>query len=69
MVLDLPASAFLKTGEILARYTDLELDFTDAAIVWLADNAKCRAILTVDVRDFTTFRLQKNRRFELLQWF
>jgi predicted nucleic acid-binding protein len=67
-VLDLPVSAYPKVGEILARYADLDPDFTDAAIVWLAEKCGCRAILTVDVRDFSVFRLQKGRRFELLKW-
>ncbi|HKB81948.1 MAG TPA: PIN domain-containing protein [Burkholderiales bacterium] len=68
-VLDLPVSAYPEVGEILARYADLGPDFTDAAIVWLAEKTGCRAILTVDVRDFTVFRLRKGKRFELVKWF
>ncbi len=68
-VLDLPVSAYPEVGAILARYADLEPDFTDAAIVWLAGKTGCRAILTVDVRDFSIFRLGKGKRFELVKWF
>jgi uncharacterized protein len=68
-VLDLPANAYPQVAEILARYADLDPDFTDAAIVWLAERTGCRAILTVDVRDFSAFRLKKGRRFELVKWF
>ena len=68
-VLDLPVYAYPEVGEILARYAGLDPDFTDAAIVWLADNSGCRSILTVDVRDFSVFRLRKGRRFELVEWF
>ena len=68
-VLDLPVSAYPEVGKILARYADLAPDFTDAAVVWLAEKTGCRAILTVDVRDFTAFRLGKGKRFELVKWF
>jgi predicted nucleic acid-binding protein len=68
-VLDLPAYAYPQVGDILVRYADLDPDFTDAAIVWLADRTGCRAVLTVDVRDFSAFRLKKGKRFELVRWF
>jgi len=68
-ILDLPASAYPEVGEILARYAELDPDFTDAAIVWLAEKTGCRAILTVDVRDFSVFRMRKGKRFELVKWF
>ena len=68
-ILDLPVSAYPEVGEILARYAELDPDFTDAAIVWLAEKTGCRAILTVDVRDFSVFRLGKGKRFELVKWF
>ncbi len=68
-VLDLPIYAYPEVGEILARYAQLDPDFTDAAIVWLADNTGCRSILTVDVRDFSVLRPGKGKRFELVKWF
>jgi predicted nucleic acid-binding protein len=68
-VLDLPVSAYPEVAEILARYAQLDPDFADAAIVWLAEKTGCRAILTVDVRDFSVFRPGKGRRFELVKWF
>lgn len=68
-VLDLPEVAYADVGQILARYTALDPDFTDAAIVWLAQECGCRALLTVDVRDFSTLRMARGRRFELVKWF
>lgn len=72
-VLDLPAVAYGDVGAILARYTALDPDFTDAALVWFAQETECRAILTVDVRDFGVFRVGKGtgkgKRFELVKWF
>ena len=68
-VLDLPVAAYPEVGVILARYAGLDPDFTDAAIVWLAKEAGCSAILTVDMRDFGIYRLKRNKRFELVKWF
>jgi len=68
-VLDLPTYAYPDVSEILTRYADLNPDFTDAAMVWFAEDTGCRAILTVDVRDFSVFRLAKGKRFELVKWF
>ena len=68
-VLDLPQTAYADVGQILSRYATLDADFIDAAIVWLAQECGCRAILTVDVRDFSIFRVGKGKRFELVKWF
>jgi predicted nucleic acid-binding protein len=66
---DLPSVAYAEIGAIVARYADLEPDFTDAAIVWLADKTACRAILTADTRDFSIYRLKGGKRFEVVKWF
>jgi predicted nucleic acid-binding protein len=66
---ELPAAAYADIGTIIGRYADLEPDFTDAAIVWLADKTTCRAILTVDTRDFGIYRLRSGKHFEVVKWF
>ena len=68
-VAELPPDAYAGIGPILARYSGLEPDFTDAALVWLADKTGCRSILTVDTRDFGVYRLKGGKRFELVKWF
>jgi uncharacterized protein len=68
-VVDLPVTLYREAGAIIERYAQLEPDFTDAAIVLLAQITDCRAILTVDVRDFSVFRPGKGKRFELVKWF
>ena len=68
-VVELPASAYAGIGIVLGRYAELDPDFTDAAIVWLADHIDCRAILTVDKRDFGIYRLKGGKRFEVVNWF
>ena len=68
-VAELSALAYAEVGAIIARYASLDPDFTDAAIVWLADKLACRAVLTVDTRDFGIYRLKSGKRFEVVKWF
>ena len=68
-VMELPAGAHAEIGAILGRYAQLDPDFTDAAIVWLAGHINCRAILTVDTRDFGIYRIKGGKRFEVVSWF
>ncbi|SEH06124.1 Uncharacterised protein [Candidatus Venteria ishoeyi] len=58
---DLPA-----IRAILEKYSNLEPDFTDAALVALAGKYEITKILTVDQRDFSVYRLPKGRQFERL---
>jgi uncharacterized protein len=67
-VLDIPGSRFAEIGAIINRYQDIDPDFADCALVWLASELDCRRILTLDVRDFTVFRIKGKKRFELIDW-
>ena len=68
-VAEVPTSAYADIRALIRKYADRDIDFADAAIVWLAGKTGCRSILTVDVRDFGMFRLGKGKRFELVKWF
>ena len=68
-VAEVPTSAYPDIRSLIRKYADRDIDLADAAIVWLAGKTGCRAILTVDVRDFSIFRLGKGQRFELVKWF
>lgn len=68
-VADVPTSAYAELRGLILRYAERDLDFADAAIVWLAERTGCRALLTVDVGDFGVIRLRKGKRFELVKWF
>ena len=50
----------------LEKYRDLSPDFTDAALVTLANSHRIHRIITVDVRDFSAYRLADGRPFERL---
>jgi predicted nucleic acid-binding protein len=68
-VAEVPISAYARIRALIREYAERDIDFADAAIVWLAEETGCRAVLTVDVRDFGVFRLGKGKRFELVEWF
>jgi uncharacterized protein len=67
-LLEIPAQAYAEIGAITTRYQNLDPDFVDCALVWLAGEVKCKRILTLDERDFGTFRIKGNKRFDLIEW-
>ena len=58
-----PASAVAALWQLMDRYDDLPMDFCDASLVYLAIHLKVHRIATVDVRDFTVYRLPGQQRF------
>jgi predicted nucleic acid-binding protein len=67
-VVEVPVSAYPRLSTIIKKYADHEIDFTDAALIWLAEESGFRDILTVDQRDFSVFRLKGGKRFQLIDW-
>jgi uncharacterized protein len=67
-LMDVPAPAYADIAAIVTRYQNLDPDFVDCALVWLAGEVKCRRILTLDKRDFGTFRIKGNKRFDMIEW-
>jgi uncharacterized protein len=43
-----------------------EMDLADASLVWLAGETGVTRIMTLDVRDFSRYRLPDGRAFEIL---
>lgn len=63
-VSDLPELA-----EMMARYTSpprTEMDLADASLVWLAQDTNTTSVMTMDVRDFSRYRLPDGRSFDIL---
>lgn len=63
------ASALVDMVDWMLRYTETprtRMDFADASLYWLARESGVNAILTVDVRDFSRYRLPDGRAFEIL---
>ncbi len=68
-VVEVPVAAYPDLAATIGKYADRKVDFADAALVWLAEESGIRQIVTVDRRDFSTFRLKGGKRFELIDWF
>lgn len=55
--------------ELMRKYTETprtEMDLADASLVWLATDTSVTRIMTLDVRDFSRYRLPDGRAFEIL---
>jgi predicted nucleic acid-binding protein len=53
----------------MRRYTETpktRMDLADASLVWLAADSGVTQIMTMDVRDFSRYRLPDGRAFEIL---
>ena len=56
-------------ADLMARYTAeprTEMDLADASLVWLAQDTNTLNLMTMDVRDFSRYRLPDGRHFEIL---
>jgi predicted nucleic acid-binding protein len=58
-----PAEAIAAIWSLVDKYEDLPMDFCDASLVYLASSLKIHRIATVDVHDFSVYRLPANKRF------
>ena len=68
-VVDVPTASYRDLAATVGKYFDRDIDFADAALVWLANETSLRKIVTVDAGDFSVFRLRNGRRFELIDWY
>jgi predicted nucleic acid-binding protein len=67
-VIELPVRTYPDLADTMRKYATRDIDFADASLVWLAEQSGLRRILTVDLADFSTFRLKNGKRFELTDW-
>ena len=54
---------------MMAQFTETprtEMDLADASLLWLATDTGVDRIMTLDVRDFSRYRLPGGRSFEIL---
>ena len=68
VVVEIPQAAYSKLGALMQKYRNLDCDLADVALLWLAAETRERRILTVDERDFSTYRLQDRKRLQLVDW-
>ena len=68
-VVDIPIFAYSEIAQTIEKYADHDIDFTDATLIWLANQYYQQQILTVDKNDFSAFRLKNNKWFDLVTWY
>lgn len=69
VVFPIPQEALEDIVHSMLHYTALprtEMDLADASLVWLAEDTGVLTIMTLDVRDFSRYRLPDGRAFEIL---
>ena len=59
------AAGHARLAQLFAKYRDQDPDWTDLALVWLAEKTGIRRIATLDVTDFNVYRIQGRMRFQL----
>lgn len=67
-IVEVPPASYSELAKTMAKYKDRDIDFADAALVWLAEQTGQLSILTVDSGDFSRFRLKGGKRFTVLDW-
>ena len=65
-LLPLDSGDFRPMSALMEKYRVLPMDLADAALVRVAQREGLSRILTLDRRDFTTYRIGRSGRFELL---
>ena len=53
-------------ASVMSTYDDREVDLADASLVLLAERSGTTEIITIDRRDFSTYRLTQNRAFTIV---
>ena len=59
------ADAYARVATLFRKYADIDPDWADIALIWLAETTGITRIATLDVADFSVYRIHGRRRFEL----
>jgi predicted nucleic acid-binding protein len=59
------AAGYARMAMLLRKYADQDPDWADIALVWLAESTGTHRIATLDVADFSVYRINGRKRFEL----
>jgi uncharacterized protein len=60
-VVDLHESALTALADWKEKYLDLPMDLADASLIWVAQQTGVLEILTIDLRDFSVYRLPNGK--------
>lgn len=60
------AAGYARMGQLLGKYVDLDPDWADIELVWLAESAGIHRIATLDTADFGVYRIHGRRVFDFV---
>ena len=60
--------AHTRIATLAEKYNDQDADYADLALIWLAEATGYSRILTLDMQDFSVYRINGRKKFELLDW-
>ncbi len=58
---ELPPAAIVPIAALVEKYSDAEMDVTDASLLWLADNLRTFDLITTDALHFRIYRTPSGR--------
>ena len=67
-VLALEANSHRRIAELSVKYDDMAPDYADLALIDLAERTELNKILTLDVQDFSLYRIRGRKSFDLVSW-
>jgi predicted nucleic acid-binding protein len=56
---------YSRIAQLFDKYVDQDPDWADLELVWLAESSGIHRIATLDVADFSIYRIKGRKRFEL----
>lgn len=59
------ASGYARMAQLFQKYGDQDPNWADLELVWLAETTGIHRIATLDVGDFSVYRIHGRKRFEL----
>lgn len=60
------AAGYARISWLLDKYADLDPDWADIELVWLAESSGIQRIATLDAADFGVYRTHGRRRFDIV---
>ena len=58
-------AGYARMAALFRKYADIDPDWADLALVWLAESTGIARIATLEVADFSVYRIHGRKRFEL----
>jgi predicted nucleic acid-binding protein len=59
------ADGYARMAELFLKYADQKPDWADLELIWLAETTGITRIATLDIADFSVYRIKGRKRFEL----